>query len=115
VVKQPIQRVAALVASLALAFAVVVPLHAHTCHWPSAASEGARLEPLPSEAGTAAGHEGVCLACTLYRRLQAPVSVGTVSLHATPVVADAALTPLPGRAACGVLRLTPPRGPPLSS
>ena len=115
--RHPIHRVAALAASLALVFAVVVPLHAHTCQWPSegsGASGPATVEPLSDEAGPP-GHAGPCLACTIDRRLQAPVTVGLAGLHALPTVARVALAPLPGRPVCGVSRLTPPRGPPLSS
>ena len=115
VVRQSIHRVVALVASLSLVFAVVAPLHTHTCQRASAASGAATVEPLPGEAGTATEHEGPCLACTLDRRLQAPVTVGVVALHALPAVANVALTLPPDRPVGGGRRLIPPRGPPLSS
>jgi hypothetical protein len=113
--RHPIRRVAALAVSLSLAFAVIVPLHTHTCHWPSAASGAAAFEPLPDADGTATEHEATCLACTIERRLRAPVTVGPVASCALPARAHVAPTPLPGRPACDALRLTPPRGPPLSS
>ena len=113
--RHPIRRVAALIASLSLAFAVIVPLHTHTCHWPFAASAATAFEPLSDEAGTATEHEATCLACTIDRRLQAPVTVGPMAPHALPAVASVSPTPLSDRPARDALRLTPPRGPPLFS
>ncbi len=114
-VRESIRRAATLVASLSLVFAAVIPLHAHTCHWPSAPSGAAAVEPLSPDAGTATGHEGPCPACTLDRRLQTLVTVGPGALHALAAAADSPLAALPDRPVRGARRLTPPRGPPLSS
>ena len=113
--RHSIHRVAAFIASLSLVFAVVVPLHAHTCQWPSASSGTPTVEPQSNGARTAREHEGPCLACTLDRRLQTPVAVAATALQALPAVASVALTPPVQPPVCGVRRLTPPRGPPLSS
>ncbi len=110
-----IRRAAALVASLSLPFALAVPLHTHTCHWPSAASGATAFDTPSNEAQSATEYGGACLACTINRRLQAPVTAGPVALPALPATAGAVLTPFPGRPVCGALRLAPPRGPPLSS
>jgi hypothetical protein len=74
------------------------------------ASWRGRVEPAGAELArsrAATEHEGPCLACTFDRRLQAPVTLGAVALHALPTVANVALAPLIHRPVCGVRRLTP--------
>lgn len=109
------RRAVCIAVSLALAFAVavIVPLHAHTCGWPSSSTGPDAVEPVPHENGSTAGHHGVCLACLLHRRLQARATVAPVDALGTIAVASAALAPRPHRLRSGVRRLTPPRGPPV--
>lgn len=102
-VRESIRRAATLVASLSLVFAAVIPLHAHTCHWPSAPSGAAAVEPLSPDAGTATGHEGPCPACTLDRRLQTLVTVGPGRSTRSPPPPTALSPPSPtGRCAARV-------------
>jgi hypothetical protein len=107
------RRAACIAISLALAFAVIVPLHAHTCGWPAPSAGAAAFEPVSHETGSTAGHHGECLACTLYRRLQARATVAPVDALGAITVTSAPPTSRPHRPRSGVHRLTPPRGPPL--
>jgi hypothetical protein len=107
------RRAACIAVSLALAFTVIVPLHAHTCGWLAPSAGAAALEPVSHETGSTAGHHGECLACTLHRRLQARATVAPVGALGTIAVTSPPPTSRPHRPRSGVRRLTPPRGPPL--
>jgi len=113
--RRSMDHLAAVVASLSLVFAVVVPFHIHACQWPVAPSGAATVAPSSNDTGAATGHERPCLACTLDRHLQAPVTPGAVARLALPAGASVALAPPPDRPVADERRLTPPRGPPLSS
>jgi hypothetical protein len=114
--KRSIRTTTALGASFTLLVALVVPLHTHTCPWPSAASGSVAFESLANEGGPRpAGCKGICLACALGRRLQARVTVVPVVLHALPAVTAVVLMALAAPPARDRTRQAPPRGPPFPS
>jgi hypothetical protein len=106
------RRATCIAVSLVLAFAVIVPLHAHTCGWLVPSAGPAAFEPVSHETGSTAGHHGVCLACLLYRRLQARATAAPVDALDTIAVTSDLPASRPHRPRSGVRRLTPPRGPP---